>query len=164
LWKYYLSYIRKRFSTDSSPESTQIVLKAFEAVIQNVGIDKDSGPMWSEYISFLKSIEPTSPHEEQQKLDQIRKAFHKAIVVPTANVEQLWKDYDYWENGLNRLTAKKYIADKSGVYMGARSNVRELRNLLEPLDVIQKTWLARPPNWSEDEITVVCFFFKAWLN
>jgi len=161
LWKYYLGYIRKRFSGDSSAESTQVVLKAFEAVMQNVGIDKDSGPLWSDYISFLKSIEPTTPHEEQQKLDQIRKAFQRAIMIPTNNVEQVWKDYDQWEMGLNRLTAKKYIADKSGVYMMARSNVRELRNLLDPLDIVQKQWLAKPPSWTEEEISVVRIYTTA---
>lgn len=37
-------------------------------------------------------------------MDSMRRAYQKAITIPLNNVEHLWKEYDQWENNLNRLT------------------------------------------------------------
>lgn len=34
----------------------------------------------------------------------MRRAYQKAVTIPLNNVEHLWKEYDQWENNLNRLT------------------------------------------------------------
>ncbi|KAJ3326064.1 mRNA 3'-end-processing protein rna14, partial [Blyttiomyces sp. JEL0837] len=63
LWKHYLSYIRKIHtpSSASTPEkkleSRQVILKAFESVLANVGMDKESGAIWADYIAFIKAGE-----------------------------------------------------------------------------------------------------------
>jgi cleavage stimulation factor subunit 3 len=72
-------------------------------------------------------------YTEQLKMDAIRRTFHIAITMPINNVEALWKDYDSYENGLNKLTAKKFIGEKSGAYMTARTALRELRNIHDTL-------------------------------
>lgn len=53
-------------------------------------------------------------------MDLMRKIFHKAVHTPIMNIEEIWKEYDSFENNLSKLTAKKFIADKAGGYMTAR--------------------------------------------
>lgn len=43
----------------------------------------------------------TSP-EETQRMTTIRKAYQKAIITPTHHVEQLWRDYENFENSVSR--------------------------------------------------------------
>ena len=50
----------------------------------------------------------------------MRKIFHKAVHTPILNIEEIWKEYDAFENNLSKLTAKKFIADQAGGYMTAR--------------------------------------------
>lgn len=52
LWKYYLNYIRR---INTGPEAKDIITKAYDFVLQHVGLDRDSGPIWSDYLFFLKS-------------------------------------------------------------------------------------------------------------
>lgn len=39
-------------------------------------------------------------------MDSMRRAYQKAVTIPLNNVEYLWKEYDQWENNLNRLTVR----------------------------------------------------------
>ena len=61
LWKFYLGYIRRINLGESgsavTPEARGIIEKAYEYVLSNVGIDKDAGPIWADYIFFIKSAE-----------------------------------------------------------------------------------------------------------
>jgi cleavage stimulation factor subunit 3 len=55
-------------------------------------------------------------------MDLMRKIFHKAVHTPILNIEEIWKEYDAFENNLSKLTAKKFIADQAGGYMTARGS------------------------------------------
>jgi hypothetical protein len=59
LWKVYLQYVRKRNSEpDGTPkgiEGRKTINEAYELGLQNIGLDKDSGTVWLEYLDFLKS-------------------------------------------------------------------------------------------------------------
>lgn len=61
LWKFYLGYIRRINLRESgsavTPEARSIIEKAYEYVLSNVGIDKEAGPIWADYIYFLRSAE-----------------------------------------------------------------------------------------------------------
>jgi cleavage stimulation factor subunit 3 len=46
--------------------------------------------------------------EEDQKVDMVRKVFQTALCIPLINIEQLWKDYDSFENQVNRMTVIIY--------------------------------------------------------
>ncbi len=92
-------------------------------------------------------------------MDQLRKLYQRAVKTPLSIVEQIWKDYDLFENSLNKLTAKKLIADCAGAYMTARGALRELKNLCENLEVsLGKSWVPKPPTWSDKEVKMVSFF------
>ncbi|KAI9481634.1 MAG: hypothetical protein EXX96DRAFT_219923 [Benjaminiella poitrasii] len=83
-------------------------------------------------------------------MDSMRRAYQKAVTIPLNNVEHLWKEYDQWENNLNRLTAKKFLSEKSSAYMTARTALREMRLYT---DSINTNTVALPPQWTSDEMT-----------
>ncbi|KAI8358476.1 hypothetical protein EDC96DRAFT_465074 [Choanephora cucurbitarum] len=154
LWKFYLGYIRRinlgESGSSVTPEARAIIEKAYEYVLSNVGMDKDAGPIWADYIYFLKSAETTNTWEEQRKMDSMRRAYQKAVTIPLNNVEHLWKEYDQWENNLNRLTAKKFLGEKSSAYMTARTALREMRLFT---DNINTNAVPLPPQWTPAELT-----------
>ena len=55
LWRLYLFYVRhyqlKNIADES--EARQLMLKAFDFATLNVGLDAQSGPIWSEYIEYV---------------------------------------------------------------------------------------------------------------
>ncbi|KAJ3154879.1 mRNA 3'-end-processing protein rna14 [Geranomyces michiganensis] len=173
LWKFYLNYVRRTHSganmpADRKAEARATILKAFEFVLQNVGSDKEAGQLWAEYIHFVKAGETSSVYEEQQQMDLLRRAYNRAIWIPLTNIEQIWKDYDTFENGLNKLTvtfaAKKFLSEKSAGYMTARTAIRELKTLLDPIEKAQKTWVAKPPSWTDKEVAILASWkrYIAW--
>lgn len=109
LWSTYLDYVRRRnnISSDPTGSARQIVSQTYDFVLQTVGIDKDSGNIWQDYINFIKSgpgqVGGTT-WQDQQKMDLLRKAYQRAVCVPTQTVQALWKEYDAFEMGLNKMT------------------------------------------------------------
>lgn len=109
LWSTYLSHVRRLndINTDPSGHKRQVVTQAFELVLDHIGMDKDSGYIWQDYIQLLKSKPGNvggSTWQEQQKMDQLRKAYQRAIKVPTQATQALWKEYDQFEMSINKLT------------------------------------------------------------
>lgn len=139
LWTLYLSYIR-RINPDGEGQSRSTITQAYEFVINTIGVDILSGPIWSEFVDFLRSGPANSTWEQQQKLDHVRRIYQRAITTPIHNIEKLWRDYDAFENSVNRATARKFVAEKSPVYMAARAAMRELSNLTEGLRVYDFTF------------------------
>src|SRR5262245_38969085 len=104
LWTKYLDYIRRRNDlNDSSGNARQTVSRAYDFVIDNIGLDKDAGRIWAEYIPFIKFGPGTvggSQWQDQQKMDQMHKAYQRARCVTIANVKTLWKEYYRCELGV----------------------------------------------------------------
>ena len=109
LWCTYLDHVRRYFNiaVDKSGEASQTNHAAYEAVLDAVGIDKDSGTLWQDYIQFIKSgpgVLGQQDWQGQQKMDLLRKAYQRAICIPTTVVDVIWKDYTSFEMGLNKVT------------------------------------------------------------
>lgn len=109
LWSMYLDYVRRRnnLTTDASGTARQVIAQAYDFVLQHIGIDKDAGPIWQDYVKFIHS----GPGEvggtgwqDQQKVDTLRKAYRQALVIPTDAVDSIWSDYTNFEMGLNKAT------------------------------------------------------------
>lgn len=109
LWTVYLNYIRRRndLNNDPSGQARRTITQSYEFVIDNIGVDRDSGNIWQDYVQFVKNgpgqIGGTG-WQDQQKMDQLRKVYHRAITVPMLTVNNLWKEYDQFEMALNKLT------------------------------------------------------------
>lgn len=154
LWKFYLSYTRRvnplapstGAEEDPAREQTRRVLEgAYEFALRFIGNDKDSGSIWTDYILLIKEREARGGWKEGQKMDDLRRVYQRAVSVPLTNIETIWKDYDAYENGLNKLTAKKFLAERSPAYMTARRVLRDLKAYSDPL---VKPLLPRVPVWT----------------
>lgn len=47
-------------------------------------------------------LQAANTQEETQRMTAVRKAYQKAIVTPTHHIEQLWRDYENFENSVSR--------------------------------------------------------------
>ena len=135
LWSAYLDHIRRRnnIETDTTGDARRIITQAYDVALDNIGLDKDSGYLWQEYIQFLKSRPGHaggSSWQEQQKMDQLRVAYQRAVKVPTQATQSLWKEYDQFEMGINKATVRKsfdaFLLPLVNVYRAAHSFRRNL--------------------------------------
>lgn len=109
LWSVYLDYVRRRqnLTNDPSGKARQTITQAFDLCLMNVGLDKDSGFIWQDYVNFVKQgpgVAGGNTWQDQQKMDSVRKAYQKAVIVPMQAVNQLWQEYSKFENELNKVT------------------------------------------------------------
>ncbi|KAL1338561.1 hypothetical protein HN51_033182 [Arachis hypogaea] len=144
LWRCYIRFIRK-VNDKKGMEGQEETRKAFDFMLNYVGADIASGPVWMEYISFLKSLPAINAQEESHRMTAVRKVYQKAIVTPTHHIEQLWKDYENFENSVSRQLAKGLISEYQPKYNSARAVYRERKKYVDEID-----WnmLAVPPSGS----------------
>jgi cleavage stimulation factor subunit 3 len=108
LWSLYVNYIRRRNSmtTGDVAKSYKIISEAFNFALNNVGMDKDAGKLWQDYVDFVKSgpgIVGGTGWQDTQKMDALRAAYQRTIAVPTSALNVLWKEYDNFETGLSKI-------------------------------------------------------------
>lgn len=146
LWRCYIRFIRK-VNDKKGTEGLEEIRKSFEFMLSYVGSDVSAGPLWMEYLTFLKSM-PVTAAQESQRMTSLRKIYQKAIVTPTHQIEQLWKDYENFENSINRALAKGLLSEYQPKYNSARAVYRERKKYIDEID-----WnmLAVPPNGSLKE-------------
>ncbi|XP_028557305.1 cleavage stimulation factor subunit 77 [Dendrobium catenatum] len=147
LWRCYIRFIRK-VNDKKGSEGLEETRKAFDFMLSYVGSDISAGPVWMEYITFLKSMPVVTAQEESQRMISMRKIYQKAIVTPTHHIEQLWKDYENFENSINRALAKGLLSEYQPKYNSARAVYRERKKYIDEID-----WnmLAVPPKGSFKE-------------
>ncbi|KAI0820713.1 hypothetical protein BC628DRAFT_1466219 [Trametes gibbosa] len=161
LLKFYLTYISRRVTT--GPNAREVIRKCYDFALGHIGQDKDSFEIWQDYINFLKAGETNTTWEEQQKMDAVRKAYQHAVQIPMENVKRLWEEYQEFENGLNRITAKKFISDLQEAHMQARTVLNQLQEhlaaLFPPLPSARGNrpaiWLPRPPTFNQGDKALV---------
>ncbi|RDX83332.1 Cleavage stimulation factor subunit 77, partial [Mucuna pruriens] len=143
----YIRFVRKA-NDKKGIEGQEETRKAFDFMLNYVGADIASGPVWIEYISFLKSLPALNAQEESHRMTNMRKVYQKAIVTPTHHIEQLWKDYENFENSVSRQLAKGLISEYQPKYNSARAVYRERKKYVDEID-----WnmLAVPPTGSYKE-------------
>ncbi|QNP97942.1 YALIA101S11e00122g1_1 [Yarrowia lipolytica] len=161
LWNIYLTYVRRvnvlSSESDKITEARTNIIKAFEFYLDHVGIDRESGNVWFEYLDFIKSKPATTTWEEQQKNDLTRKIYRKAIGIPLNNLSILWTAYTNFEYSLNKATARKFINEKSGSCQNARQCQTVLENLMRGLDRSSV-----PKSGPRDEFQVRAW--KKWID
>lgn len=81
-------------------------------------------------------------------MDALRKAFQRAVCIPLENVETIWHDYNQFENSISKMTAKKFLQERSPAYMTARTVRRELSNFVSRLP---EPALPHRPDWSRSD-------------
>jgi cleavage stimulation factor subunit 3 len=109
LWSSYINYIRRinNLTTDQTGQARSIVIQVYEFVLDNMGIDISSGKIWLDYIELLKTgpgVLGGSNWQDMQKMDSLRKAYQRAVAVPTNSTMEIWREYDRFEMNLNKVT------------------------------------------------------------
>jgi len=187
LWSMYLDHIRRHnnLTTDASGQARQIIHQAYDVALQRVGLDKDSGNLWLDYVNFIKSGPGNiggSNWQDQQKMDLLRKVYQRAICVPHQFTNLLWKEYDGFEMGLNKMTVKslpldlrefadakyqgrKFLQDQSPAYMSARSSFTELQLMTRNLRRTTLPVLPPAPGFAGDvEYMDQLNIWKRWIQ
>ncbi|WVQ78099.1 hypothetical protein IAT38_000180 [Cryptococcus sp. DSM 104549] len=159
VWTAYLHYIRRQNPVPEGTSSVESVrstiTKAYEFALNECGVDKESGGIWDEYIKFVASGPSSNQWEVQAKQDALRKVYQRAVCIPLNNIEALWKAYDAFETSISKLTAKKFLAERSPAYMTARTALRELRALT---DKLPRAVLPPKPSFTDKDRAMV----NAW--
>lgn len=137
LYTIYVNYVRRRNPMSVDPSTAyRNISQTFEFALKMVGIDKDSGNLWQEYISFLKSgpgVVGGSTWQDSQKMDTLREAYGKALSVPTSALLTLWKEYEAFETGISKINGRKLLGERSPEYMDARTAYTQMQNLTRDL-------------------------------
>ena len=107
IWIVYLQYLQKHKSgTADGREALEEAFKVhsyshinfLQIALKSVGTDVRSGPIWKSYLVFLNTADADNPRMESIKNSFIRKTYQKAISIPHNAVEEIWRDYDLFEN------------------------------------------------------------------
>lgn len=149
LWQNYLEYVLRMNNIQTGGDKARTTIhQTFDFVLDNIGLDRESGPIWAQYVEFVRNKETPTTWEQQQQMDMLRKIYRKAICIPLNNLESLWHGYNTFENSINKSTARKFLAEKSATYMTARSSLRELQNLTSGLE---RSSLPHKRRWVRNE-------------
>jgi cleavage stimulation factor subunit 3 len=111
LWSTYINYIRRIHNVTTDSSKREVITSVYEFVLDNIGIDINSGRIWTDYIEFIKSgpgVLGGRNWEDMQKMDTLRKVYQRAIAVPTNATMEIWREYDKFELTLNKATVSSY--------------------------------------------------------
>lgn len=161
LWQKYLEYVLRTNNVQLHGIKAQTTIQqTYDFVLSKIGIDRESGKIWSRYIDFIKSKENSNTWEQQQQMDTLRKIYRQAVCIPLNNLESIWHGYNSFENSINRSTARKFLAERSAIYMTARSCLKELQNLTNGLN---KTGNPHNRRWTRSEDRQLQLWHN-WIN
>uniref|UniRef100_A0AAR2IQ50 Cleavage stimulation factor subunit 3 n=1 Tax=Pygocentrus nattereri TaxID=42514 RepID=A0AAR2IQ50_PYGNA len=132
LWKCYLSYVRE--TKGKLPSYKEKMAQAYDFALDKIGMEIMSYQIWVDYINFLKGVEAVGSYAENQRITAVRRVYQRGCVNPMINIEQLWRDYSKYEEGINIHLAKKMIEDRSRDYMNARRVAKEYETVMKGLD------------------------------
>ncbi|KAJ1347103.1 hypothetical protein KIN20_002069 [Parelaphostrongylus tenuis] len=100
--------------------------KAYDFAPDKVGLDMNSYSIYSDYISFLKTVPAIGQYAENQRISAVRKIYQRGISTPMVNVESLWSDYCNYEKSVNPTLAKKLISERNKEYQFPKKIAKQL--------------------------------------
>uniref|UniRef100_A0ACB8G3E7 Cleavage stimulation factor subunit 3 n=1 Tax=Sphaerodactylus townsendi TaxID=933632 RepID=A0ACB8G3E7_9SAUR len=95
LWKCYLSYVRE--TKGKLPSYKEKMAQAYDFALDKIGMEIMSYQIWVDYINFLKGVEAVGSYAENQRITAVRRVYQRGCVNPMINIEQLWRDYNKYE-------------------------------------------------------------------
>jgi cleavage stimulation factor subunit 3 len=106
------------------------------------GFDPASTPIWRDYLDYLKSLPVEGLTDEGQKISSLRKLYSRALETPLNHLDSLWKDYENFENKVNKTLSKNFTSELMPKYNFAQSVQRQRKVHLQN---IRKHMLAGLP-------------------
>ncbi|VDM52621.1 unnamed protein product [Angiostrongylus costaricensis] len=124
LWKCYVFYVRETKGHLSS--FREKMAKAYDFALDKVGLDMNSYSIYSDYISFLKTVPAVGQYAENQRISAVRKIYQRGISTPMVNIESLWSDYCNYEKSINPTLAEKLISERNKEYQVSKKIAKQL--------------------------------------
>lgn len=139
MWTEYLNYLRRILPLVPDPTGTNrsTITQAFDAVLDAVGIDPDSGKLWREYVDFVRDgpgVVGGEGWQDRQKADLLRAAYQRAVKLPHGELVKLWKEYDNFELSLNKVNGRQKLQEMSPHYMTAKTSRTQMDHRIVGLD------------------------------
>eukprot|EP00191_Tetraselmis_sp_GSL018_P003858 CAMPEP_0177599148 /NCGR_PEP_ID=MMETSP0419_2-20121207/12809_1 /TAXON_ID=582737 /ORGANISM="Tetraselmis sp., Strain GSL018" /LENGTH=595 /DNA_ID=CAMNT_0019091803 /DNA_START=119 /DNA_END=1903 /DNA_ORIENTATION=- len=171
LWRSYLQFIKKMNDGRGGSGDAVQVQKAYEYTLDQVGCDVAAGVVWQEYINFLKSPKPGSPSyavlfggaagkEESKRTVMLRRAYQRALIVPTNSIDNIWRSYESFEKEAGKNLAASMLAEYKFKYQAARTVLHERKKLLEG---IKWTALALPVSARSTEMEQQAALWRKYI-
>jgi len=141
LWRSYTKYMRKA-NDASTAVGAQAIKAAYEYTVERVGEDIEAGPLWLDYVSFLKVADAAhlapehadvDAHAQSAKTQQLRRAYQRALSVPTNSIDALYREYDAFEHANSPTLAKMTLADVKPRVDVARGVLKQRKKLHDPI-------------------------------
>lgn len=154
LWAAYLKFIKK-VNESKGPDGLLEVKKAYEFTLDCIGQDVHAGTLWQEFANFMQAPKPGTAaysalfstgavgQEEAHRLTLLRRVYQRAIVVPTHQLDVLWRLYEALESAnTNKQLVRRVLEEQRARYHAARQALRERRRRM---DLLRTSVLALPP-------------------
>lgn len=141
LWRSYTRYmVTTNDPTDA--DGVAAIKAAFEYTLDTIGEDIESGPLWLDYVTFLKMVSPedvctdvATEHAESARAQEVRRAYKRAISVPTNSIDALYREYDTFETELDATLAKALLATEKPKVDLVRKILKERKRRSDKLHV-----------------------------
>ena len=150
LWTLYVRFVQATHDA-TTPDGCAAIRGALEFAVGRLGEEYGAGPLWVDYITFLKTAQPAVLHPdslnaESARMGDVRKAYQRALVCPHNGLEQLWREYDAWENSLSRQLARPLLQDMQPKTAAARTAAQERRKFADAVKKVQQPVPPRVPS------------------
>lgn len=136
-WSLYIEYIRRmnNLATDTSGTARNVINAAFEFTLKHIGQDPSSGPLWQEYVNFIKTMPGDITKEgwqDKQKVDAMRKAYRQALCIPLPNIQQLWGEYTNFEITASRINVSQSSLSTPSLDWFASARAHRIDTICDP--------------------------------
>ncbi|RWS21643.1 cleavage stimulation factor subunit 3-like protein, partial [Leptotrombidium deliense] len=156
-----LSHVCSQEAKGGLSSFSEKMAQAYDFALDKIGSDIHSYPIWNDYVMFLKNVDAVGSFAENQKITAVRRCYQRGVVNPMINIENFWKDYISYEQGINQIIAEKMIADRSRDYMNARRVAKEYEAVTKGLN---RNAPSLPPSSRPEDLKQVSLWKKyiAW--
>lgn len=100
----------------------------YEFALRYAGFHFRSIKIWREYLDYIHSIPAGSQFEKGEKAEWLRSVYVRAVVIPFHGVEQIWKEYEKFEQTTNKLKAPQMISEVSQAHSAAIAVLKERKS------------------------------------
>ncbi|KAM0674226.1 hypothetical protein GVAV_002300 [Gurleya vavrai] len=121
LFKTYLNYL----AMQNKPYN---IYEVYEYIFKKLRHHWDIFEFINDYNTFLQK---DTKIQEDEKIEKIRKVFNMFLNTPMKNFNLFWKNYENFENNLNKITAKKIIDDALKKFQNTYKLYLIYKNLLD---------------------------------
>uniref|UniRef100_A0A0K0G2W1 Cleavage stimulation factor subunit 3 (inferred by orthology to a human protein) n=1 Tax=Strongyloides venezuelensis TaxID=75913 RepID=A0A0K0G2W1_STRVS len=132
LYVYYVDFVRT--TKTQLPDYREVLAKAYEFAIDNVGLDIKALPLYKSYIQFLENVVANGPYAENQKISAIRKVYAKAFQVPMTGIDAFFMEYSNFEKKVNPSMAERFIAERMKDYNKIKKIMQSFQAIHKSLD------------------------------